>query len=327
MKFEFTVGPGFNFLTAFAEKFKVRVFRHSLHVPASMGKGFIKFIELEPGCKLVLHHYTLKQAFHLKRLPSAAPNNLVSIVFNSNEIPTDGGTERENTLQFLKTYGSAIQVSSSALGTETQFAKNTEVYFVVIGITTSLLSSMLNIEKQHSLVQKILTGSESFFFHENMSADAKNILKQLSAINEQDELSTLYYKIKVQELLYGLFSKLLARERSQHSIVNKSDIEKLYTIRTAILADVSMPPKLKDLAKMSGMSETKMKQLFKQVFGDTIYNYYQKTRMEEAAFLLRQAGYSVSETGYHLGFSNLSHFSRLFEKQFGLTPKKYSTTG
>jgi len=101
----------------------------------------------------------------------------------------------------------------------------------------------------------------------------------------------------------------------------------LYTIRTAVLADLSMPPKLKDLAKMAGMSETKMKQLFKQVFGDTIYNYYQRARMEEAAFLLRQAGYSVSETGYHLGFANLSHFSRLFENHFGLTPKKYATTG
>lgn len=75
---------------------------------------------------------------------------------------------------------------------------------------------------------------------------------------------------------------------------------------------------------LQGMGETKMKQMFRQVFGDTIYNYYQKLRMEEAAFMLKQAGYSVSEAGYRLGFSNLSHFSRLFEKHFGVTPKKYA---
>jgi AraC-like DNA-binding protein len=76
-----------------------------------------------------------------------------------------------------------------------------------------------------------------------------------------------------------------------------------------------------------GMSETKLKLLFKQTFGDTIYNYYQKIRMEEAAFLLKQAGYSVSEVGYQLGFSNLSHFSRLFQRYYGNTPKKYVTAG
>jgi AraC-like DNA-binding protein len=49
--------------------------------------------------------------------------------------------------------------------------------------------------------------------------------------------------------------------------------------------------------------------------------------MEEAAFLLRQAKHTVSETGYELGFSNLSHFSRLFEKHYGITPKKFSSAG
>jgi AraC-like DNA-binding protein len=31
--------------------------------------------------------------------------------------------------------------------------------------------------------------------------------------------------------------------------------------------------------------------------------------------------------GYELGFSNLSHFSRLFEKHYGLTPKRFSAQG
>jgi AraC-like DNA-binding protein len=327
MKFQFAVSPTFNFLTAFSEAFNVPVFKHSVTIPAAMGQGFIKKIDIEPDFKLVIHHYTLKQAFHLKRMSSATPGDLVSIVFNSNEIPTGSPIDQQEALQFFKENGSAIQISSSIMGTESLFPKNSEVYFAVVGIRAPLLASILKIEKGNNVIQKILSGNSTFFFHENMSVDEKRILEQLSKINEVEELSNLYYRIKTEELLYLLFSKLLAREGLQMSAINKSDIDKLYSIRTAIIADVSIPPKLNELAKMAGMSETKMKQLFKQTFGDTIYNYYQKERMEEAAFLIKQAGYSVSEAGYHLGFSNLSHFSRLFEKHHGVTPKKYSYAG
>ena len=64
-------------------------------------------------------------------MSSAEPNDLISIVFNSNEVPTDSPDDRQNAVQFLKNNGFAIQISSSILGTETLFAQNTEVYFAV----------------------------------------------------------------------------------------------------------------------------------------------------------------------------------------------------
>ncbi|HZH36875.1 MAG TPA: AraC family transcriptional regulator, partial [Flavisolibacter sp.] len=103
------------------------------------------------------------------------------------------------------------------------------------------------------------------------------------------------------------------------------DAERLMQLRNIILSDLSVPPSLPALAAMIGMSETKMKQLFKQTFGASIYTYFQKVRMEEAAFLLKQGGYSVSQVGFQLGFTNLSHFSRLFESHYGITPKKFSS--
>ncbi len=120
---------------------------------------------------------------------------------------------------------------------------------------------------------------------------------------------------------------MLGRELKSSNPVNRSDVNKIYTIRAAIIADLSTPPRLNELARTAGLSETKMKQSFRQIFGDSIYNYYQSARMDRAAFLLRHEGYSVSEAGYHLGFSNLSHFGRLFEKRHGLTPKKFSSAG
>jgi AraC-like DNA-binding protein len=46
--------------------------------------------------------------------------------------------------------------------------------------------------------------------------------------------------------------------------------------------------------------------------------------MQEAARLLNEKRLTVSEVGYQLGFTNLSHFSRVFEQHIGMKPKKYS---
>jgi AraC-like DNA-binding protein len=324
MKIEFAVNPSAGILAAFSQQLGVPIINDRISLPSALGTGFIKKIDIEQFFKIVIHHYTLHQDFYLKRLPLPGPSDMISIVFNSYETPISSPDNSTDILPFFKRNGSSIQISSSILGKETIFSKNSNVRFVAIGIKASVLAAILKIEKPNSLVQKILSGKTTFFFHEHISVDEQRIVKQFSKIDELEELNNFHYRIKAEELLYLLFSKLLARGNPRQSVINKSDIEAMYTIRTAILSDLSNPPKLQELAKMSGIGEGKMKQLFKQIFGDTIYNYYQKERMQEAAFLIRQSGLTVSEAGYQIGFSNLSHFGRLFEKHFGMTPKKYS---
>jgi len=72
------------------------------------------------------------------------------------------------------------------------------------------------------------------------------------------------------------------------------------------------------------MSPSKLKRLFKQIFGNSIFSYYQEFRIQEAARLLKEEKLSVSDAGYRMGFTNLSHFSRVFEEHLGMKPKQYS---
>ena len=74
----------------------------------------------------------------------------------------------------------------------------------------------------------------------------------------------------------------------------------------------------------AGMSQTKLKRLFRQIFGYSIFSYYQQFRMKEAARLLKEDKLSVSDAGYRLGFTNLSHFSKVFRDHIGMKPKEYS---
>ena len=71
------------------------------------------------------------------------------------------------------------------------------------------------------------------------------------------------------------------------------------------------------------MSESQLKQSFREVFGMSIYQYFQQARLEKAKELLAENKWTVKEVGYELGFTNIGHFSRLFERVYHVKPKKF----
>ena len=327
MIFEFTASLHFDFITDFSKKYEIPLRDNYLAIPASMGEGFVRKVQLGNDFRLLIHHYKLKEDFIIKRNPAVEPSDLLSIFFYNNEQPLDLVYNQEKPVKFSQKNESAIQVTTNDLSSVIRFPANTETQYVVVGVTSSELRSMLGIQKPNQVLKTITTTGASFLYFESMNTETQQILKNIAAINMNDDLSNFLVQVKVQELLYHLFHKLSKRENISQRALYNVDAEKLFEVRNIILSDIGEPPYIPTLATTVGMSETKLKQLFKQTFGDTIYNYYQKIRMEEAAFLLKQSGYSVSEVGYQLGFSNLSHFSRLFQKHYGSTPKKYATTG
>lgn len=327
MIFEFTSSFTFDFITDFSKKYNIPLRDNHLSIPSSMGEGYVRKVEFGNDFRLLIHRYKLKEDLIIKRNPAVEPSDLLSIFFYNNEQPLDLIYNEEQPVKFSQKNDSAIQVTTNDLSSVISFPANTETHYAVVGITSSKAKSLLDIKNPNKVMQTITTRSASFLYFESMMPEVPQILKNIVAINMNDDLSNFFVRIKVQELLYHLFHKLSKRENTSQKTVNNADAEKLMAVRNIILADISNLPLIHTLATTVGMSETKLKQLFKQTFGDTIYNYYQKVRMEEAAFLLKQAGYSVSEVGYQLGFSNLSHFSRLFQRHYGNTPKRYATAG
>jgi AraC-like DNA-binding protein len=326
MILEFTAAPGFDFITRFSEKINVPIRDNVLEIPKEMGEGYVRKVAFGDDFKLTIHRYLLKEDLIVKRNPAATSNNVRTIFFYNNKEDFEVKYNNEENIPFSPKNDSSILLSTNDLRTEIRFPAGSNIQYVVIGITASRLRSVLSIEKPNGTLKTITAENASFLFFESLDPEMQLLLNNIVSVDMNNSLNNFYVQIKVQELMYLLFSKLSLRENTTFKNINSNDAEKLLVIRNEILSDLSSPPVLSELAVIASMSETKLKQLFKQTFGDSIYNYYQKARMEEAAFLLRQAKHSVSEVGYELGFSNLSHFSRLFERQYGITPKKFSYT-
>ncbi|QEC75208.1 helix-turn-helix transcriptional regulator [Mucilaginibacter ginsenosidivorax] len=325
MIFSFTATPEFDFMTYFARYIGATVHHNLLVIPGHIGDGYIRKILFDPEFKITLHHYVLKEDLVIKRNASGLGNELITIFFYSNEQTLGIAFDNNPNIQFSERDDSAIQVTSNDLNSTIRFPAGHTIRYAVIAIMPTYLKTLLALNNLHSTIETITGSGNTFLYFENMTAEAKLLLKNLSAVDMNDSLSQFYMQIKVQELLYLLFQKLSKRESLPHQNINSADAARLLHIRNEIISNLGVPPALPELAQIAAMSETKLKQLFKQAFGDTIYNYFQRARMEEAAFLLKQGKRSVAQVGYELGFTNLSHFSRLFEKHYGLTPKRYSS--
>ncbi len=83
------------------------------------------------------------------------------------------------------------------------------------------------------------------------------------------------------------------------------------------------PPTLAELSEEIGLSLKKLKEGFKQIYGDPVFSFLFDYKMEYARKMLETGQYNVNEVGLRVGYSTASHFISAFKKKYGTTPKKY----
>jgi AraC-like DNA-binding protein len=289
-----------------------------LQVPPDLGKGYVQEIVIDSELLLLIRQYELKEELILNRKGNIEDGRNVIVMAFHDLYRLKESTSGDN-LPFP-----AVQITTAETEYEDVFPSQTRVNTFIIMIHVNLLRTLLNPKDESGLLKVILSGKHSFLFEELISPDMQQIADQILSRSVTPELQPLFFRIKAEELIFLLFTELIKREHLAESPININDVKIIYSVRDRIIADLGINPRLTELARFSGMSESKIKRLFKQVFGASIYNYYQAARMDQAAYLIKESGLSVSEAVYRVGFTNLSHFSRTFESLKGITPKKYS---
>lgn len=79
-------------------------------------------------------------------------------------------------------------------------------------------------------------------------------------------------------------------------------------------------PKISVIGIEVGCSVSKIKTIFKRAYGDTIYAYHRRKRLDKAYTLIKNTSLPFSEISEECGFLSLAHFSRSFKKTYGITP-------
>ena len=77
------------------------------------------------------------------------------------------------------------------------------------------------------------------------------------------------------------------------------------------------------LARHFGTNTNKLMNVFKKVFGKSIFEYISEQRMQHARRLLSEEGYMVTEVARTVGYKNPNHFSAAFKRKFGVNPSVF----
>lgn len=173
-------------------------------------------------------------------------------------------------------------------------------------------------------VARCLEGNAQLCHRSKAAPQQSAIIQQMLHCPYAGSLRGMFLEGKVLELLshrLGAISEDSARQAA--TPLSRFDLECINHARDIVLGNMENPPTIIELARMVGINETKLKKGFKQVFGTTVFNCLRSHRMELAQALLTRGDCNVAEAAVAVGYSNASHFTRAFRREFGVNPGDY----
>jgi AraC family transcriptional regulator len=151
------------------------------------------------------------------------------------------------------------------------------------------------------------------------------VLEALLNHSYTDSLENIFINAQTQMLLLYSLECMLGDDKEVEAfqckfLANDADREKIIKAREILLQHIGEPITIKELSRKVAINECYLKKGFKELYGTTIFDFYQSQRMEHARYLLYEKGLTVTEVSMMLGYSSISHFSTAFKKQTGLKP-------
>jgi len=203
----------------------------------------------------------------------------------------------------------------------------------ILSEKSEMVSVILTIRKFHSLFSSeanyipflsTQNKEKKYYAQEGISAAITVVLNQIMNYNLHASVEELFIKGKLFELIALYFNRTEDADIEQCPfLVDEENVRRIREAKEIVIARMAEPPSLAQLSEEIGLPLKKLKEGFKQIYGDSVYSFLFEHKMEYARKMLESGRYNVNEVGLKVGYSTASHFIAAFKKKYGTTPKKY----
>lgn len=131
----------------------------------------------------------------------------------------------------------------------------------------------------------------------------------------------LHAEAKSLEILCEVLRATDVEVAENCSGASDAEIRQLDTARQMLATQLDDPPGIAHIARVVGMSESKLKRRFKARYGVTVFDFGLDCRMRHALELLRHQRFSVGQVAHAVGYRHQTSFASAFHGFFGFLPR------
>ncbi len=312
------------FIKEVASPAKVRVDNKTLVINSKLVSGFFKTFSLGNSIECLCAKYDAREDFYVNKIPTTSEIftlriHEVSPGANRYKLNKNGDEAQNQDLS------QQILLLSSLKKFAFSHYKNSKIKTLEIAIPREYFFSRLNFSCSYDTLKKYLGtkyGQDSIQIGTSVFG---NIFRRITGEIDKPTAGNYSIKQNIKRLLEVFFSDINERLNDfaeyEKIKISREEVLRLMVVRKYLDRDMGFsPPNFSLLTKMALMSSTSLKTKFKKMYGTTLFEYFQRMRMQRARILLLTHKFSVKQVGNQLGYSNHSNFTIAFKKEFHHLP-------
>lgn len=222
--------------------------------------------------------------------------------------------------------GGALFMPGTMIKSEAGLAGQHEQSLTII-CSTQWLARRVENARDHlpeALVEYCLgTASEFFYLPITLRSSISTAAAALLSCELTGMPRLMFFEAKALEILALSLDGLIAERAAQNGSdirLSKLELGQIYDARKILQRDFITPQKLPAIAERVGLSESRLLQSFKRLYGETVFDFAQRLRMEYAAKLLESTTQTITEIALEVGYDYPSNFTTAFKRHFGVPP-------
>ncbi len=318
-KFSYKQTDSYNWLKQFAGLLGCELKGNSLSFSSALGKGDLTAFFFEKGLTACVNKYQLNEDYLFTRQPTDKFGVIIYLFHFQTIDPIEYKLD-DVAINYDRGSLYTLRIINSQTLQQFKFGKTTAVRGISIFLENEWIEKNLN----HRILDVINYLQEVNYFKEFINAKQQRLMDEILNVPDTHPYAEVYIRSRILRILDKLLENFLKRDISESpERIIEEDFFTLQKIEVILTKNFDEGfPGIEKLSKVSLMSESKLKKLFKQSFGMGLYEYFQKNRMHIAREQIISRKYSISEVGINLGYQNLSNFSTAFRKEFNCLPSE-----